>query len=98
MVISVKGGKLTPAFMRELRGTVERENNTELGGLICLQQPTKGILEETASAGMYNYAGHDYPRLQIRTVQEILDGKAFETPSKVQTLGWAKTLPLPLDA
>jgi len=96
MVLSVKGGKLTPAFMRELRGTFERESGTEMGGFISLQEPTKGMLSEAASAGMYPYQGKDYPRLQVRTAQDLLDGKGFDTPSKVQTLDWTNQGVLPL--
>jgi site-specific DNA-methyltransferase (adenine-specific) len=97
MVLSVKGGKLTPQFMRELRGTVEREElNTKMGGFICLQQPTKGMKEEVASAGQIEFWGKPYDRLQIRTIQELLDGKGFETPSKVQTLGWKNQIVMPI--
>lgn len=97
MVISVKGGKsLTPAFVRELRGVLERESDSEMAGFICLQKPTKGMLTEAASAGIYTYQGKDYHRLQIRTVQDLLDGKGFDTPSRVQTLNWVRQIPLPL--
>ena len=96
MVLSVKGGKLTPAFMRELRGTMEREHDSEMGGLICLQDPTKGMLKDVADAGVWDYLGRDYHRLQIRTVGELLEGKGFDTPSRVQTLDWTKQVPLPI--
>jgi site-specific DNA-methyltransferase (adenine-specific) len=97
MVLSVKGGKLLPAFMRELHGTVQREEDgTEMGGLICLQQPTKGMREEAASAGVYTYLGKGYNKLQIRTIQELLDGKGFDTPSKVPTLGWKNQIVMPI--
>jgi hypothetical protein len=96
MILSVKGGKLTPAFMRELRGTVERETDTEMGGFICLEQPTKGMASEVAQAGMYGYLGTNYPKLQIRTIQELLDRKGFDTPSKVQVLGWQKQYAMPI--
>jgi DNA modification methylase len=96
MVLSVKGGKLTPAFVRELRGVLERETDTEMGGFICLQEPTKGMDKEAAKAGIYNYVGTDYNRLQIRTAQQLLDGKGFDTPSKVQTLGWQKQYAMPI--
>jgi len=96
MVISVKGGKLTPAFVRELRGVLEREPNSEMAGFICLQEPTKGMISEAASAGTYTYLGKEYHRLQIRTIQDLLDGKAFDTPSKVQTLGWIAQPMLPM--
>jgi DNA modification methylase len=39
MVISVKGGHLAPAFVRELRGVLARED-TEMAGFICLEKPT----------------------------------------------------------
>lgn len=96
MILSVKGGKLTPAFVRELRGVLEREPDTEMGGFICLQHPTKGMKSEAAAAGVYKYLGKEYDRLQIRTVQDLLDGNGFDTPSKVQTLSWIKQLALPL--
>lgn len=97
MVLSVKGGKqLNPAFIRELRGVLERERDTEMAGFICLQPPTKGMKDEAASAGVYNYLGTEYHRLQLRTIQDLLEGKGFDTPSKVQTLNWISQLPLPL--
>lgn len=96
MVLSVKGGKLTPAFMRELHGVLEREPNAEMGGLICLQPPTKGMISEAASAGVYCYMGTSYDRLQIRTIEDLLEGKGFHTPSKVQTLDWVRQMRLPL--
>lgn len=95
MVISVKGGHLTPAYVRELRGVIARED-TEMGGFICLQPPTKGMNQEVAAAGMYTYLGKDYPRLQIRMVQDLLDGKGFDTPSKVQPLDWTKQAVFPI--
>jgi hypothetical protein len=96
MVISVKGGKLSPDYMRSLRGVLEREPSTEMGGLICLQSPTKGMSEEAANAGVYTLQGNNYDRLQIRTIQELLDGKAFDTPSKVKILGWQNQGVLPI--
>jgi DNA modification methylase len=96
MVISVKGGHLSPAYIRELRGTMERENNAELGGFICLEKPTKGMWRDVAEAGVYTYMGKPYDRLQIRTIGDLLDGKAFDTPSRVQTMNWDRQIHLPL--
>lgn len=96
MVISVKGGKLTPAYVRELRGVIEREPDVEMGGFICLQKPTKGMISEAAQAGTYNYLGEKYERLQIRTIEDLLNDKPFDTPSKVKTLNWIKQLAMPL--
>ena len=88
MVISVKGGnKPTPGWMRELGGVVQREEDTRMGGLICLENPTRGMRDEEARGGIYSYQEKDYHRLQIRTTQDLLDGKWFDTPSMVRTLG-----------
>lgn len=97
MVISVKGGnKPTPVWMRELGGVVQREEDSEMGGLICLENPTRGMRDEEASGGIYTYQGRDYQRLQIRTTQDLLDGKWFDTPSMVKTLGKSSQTIMPV--
>lgn len=96
MVISVKGGKLTPAFTRELIGTMDRDDNAAMAGLICLQEPTKGMLKDVADAGMFNYAGVSYPRLQIRTVEDLMAGRMFDTPTRVGSLHKERQGALPL--
>ena len=96
MILSVKGGKLSPAYVRELRGALEREPSTELAGLICLQHPTKGMAEEAAKAGIYTLHGTTYDRIQIRTIQELFDDRGFDTPSKVKILGWKNQGVLPI--
>jgi len=99
MVISVKGGHVAPAYIRELRGTLEREGgDTQLAGFICLTEPTKGMRQEVAAAGQFEYRGVYYDRLQIRSIADLLAGKAFDTPSRVQALNWQKQIPLPLTA
>jgi len=87
MVLSVKGGHLAPQYVRELRGTLERDG-TEMAGFLCLQEPTKGMRQEAATAGMYTYDGDKYPRMQILTVADLLAGRTFETPARVKTLAW----------
>ena len=97
MVLSVKGGRtLTPAFVRDLRGTMENETDAEMGGFICLEQPTKGMRDVESQAGMWNYLGKDYHHLQIRTVDDLLQGRGFDTPSRVETMDWTKQVPLPI--
>lgn len=97
MVISVKGGtKLSPAFVRELRGTLARDETAEMGGFISLVPPTKGMLSEAAAAGMYSYAGQEYERMQLRTVDDLLSGRVFNTPSRVGILHKERQSVLPL--
>ena len=104
MVISVKGGAVMPAFVRELRGTLAREasgqgdDTTQLAGFISLTKPTKGMRQEAAIAGQYTYQGVAYDRLQIRSVEDLLEGRVFDTPSRVRTMNWQKQMVLPLSA
>ena len=51
---------------------------------------------DVAEAGVYTYMGKHYDRLQIRTIADLLDGKAFDTPSRVQTMNWDRQIRLPL--
>ncbi|MDR1963301.1 MAG: site-specific DNA-methyltransferase, partial [Planctomycetaceae bacterium] len=51
MVLSVKGGNIKPADIRDLRGVLEREEGAELAGFICLKVPTKAMIQEANAAG-----------------------------------------------
>jgi hypothetical protein len=85
MVISVKGGSIRPTDLRDLRGVLESESNgVALAGFISLREPTKAMRDEAAQAGSYEYAGLAYPRMQLLTVTDIIEGKReFHTPTKV---------------
>lgn len=84
MILSVKGGKLRPTDIRDLRGVIEREDNAEMGGFLSLQEPSKAMREEASRAGMYEYGGVNYPRLQLLTVRDILEEKReFHTPTRL---------------
>jgi DNA modification methylase len=86
MVLSVKGGKIRPTDLRDLRGVLERETDTELSGFLCLNEPTKAMREEAAAAGQFKYGDINYDRMQILTVRDILEKKRdFHTPTKVGT-------------
>jgi len=80
-IISVKGGRhLTPSMVRDLLGTMEREK-AKFGIFITLQEPTKGVREEAARAGIYSYGDNTYPRLQVLTIEELLKGKKPKLPA-----------------
>ena len=84
MVISVKGGKLRPTDVRDLRGVLEREETAALAGFISLQEPSKAMREEANRAGMYTYNGVDYARIQFLTISDmLLEKREFHTPSKM---------------
>lgn len=91
MVIEVKGGKQVGIeTIRSLRGVLERDT-AEMAGLILLEPPSsrkaRNFNQEIAFAGEITLHNVHYPRMQILTVEEILNGKKFETPSKVKGRG-----------
>lgn len=81
VIISVKAGKPHLSYMRDLRGVVDREN-AEIGVLITMHEPTQPMRAEAASGGFYQSQGwgRSYPKLQILTIEELLDGKGIDMP------------------
>jgi hypothetical protein len=79
IILSVKAGKLHAPYVRDLRGVVEREN-AQIGVLITLEEPTKQMRAEAASAGFYVSPWGNHPKLQILTVGELLDGRSIDYP------------------
>lgn len=81
VIISVKAGKPHLTYMRDLRGVVDREN-AEIGVLICMYEPTQPMRAEAASGGFYDSPGwgQSYPKLQILTIEELLNGKGIDMP------------------
>ena len=80
-IVQVKSGKVSSPHVRDLKGTVEREK-ADLGLFITLEEPTRDMRAEAASAGFYHSDiwQRDYPRMQIRTVAELLAGNEFDIP------------------
>src|SRR2546427_12146973 len=90
IVIQVKGGKTGVKDVRDLRGVLDREQ-AAIGVLISLQSPTKEMIAEAVSTGFYEHKTNKrkYPRLQLRTVRELMDGKGIERASNVAAGGGA---------
>jgi DNA modification methylase len=84
IVLSVKAGKLHAPHVRDLRGVVEREK-AAIGALITLEEPSKAMRTEAASAGFYKSPWGTHQRLQIITVAELLAGKKLDAPPYGQT-------------
>lgn len=84
MVLSVKGGKVKPEYIRELIGTMGAEREADLAGFICLNEPTPQMKQAAAKAGVFTYRDVQYPRVQILTIKDIVEGKKeFKSPTKV---------------
>lgn len=88
-IISVKGGKnLNPAMVRDLRGTLEREN-VEMAVLITMAQPSEQMKAEAASAGFFESSQGRHPRVQIRTIEDLLTGRGIDCPLQYTTVTMA---------
>ncbi len=85
MILSVKGGGLKADDIRALGHVVTREN-AQMGVLITMQDPTQPMRADAASGGFYQSPSYSrYPRLQILTGKELLDGKRIDIPPLRQT-------------
>jgi DNA modification methylase len=94
VVLSVKAGHTNVAHLRDLRGVMEREK-AEIGVLITMQEPSQPMRAEAAGAGFYHSPGwnKNYPRLQVLTVAELLEGKGIGMPPRQQVSTTFKKAP-----
>ncbi len=81
VLIQVKSGHVSVKDIRDFRGVLEREGAT-LGFFITLEPPTKPMLHEAEAAGFYTtpLGNRRIPRLQIRTIEQLLSGDEFLLP------------------
>lgn len=97
MILEVKGGKPNIQFVRALAG-VRQQRKAAMAGLILLQSPSptqrRNFEREMAGAGSLEVFGKSYARMQLLTVEEILEGKRFQTPSAVGKKSSAPVLPM----
>jgi len=87
IIIQVKGGKTGVKDVRDLRGVLDREK-AAIGVLISLQPATGPMETEAASAGFYEHKTNKqkFPRLQLRTVKELMEGKGIERPTSAAAI------------
>jgi site-specific DNA-methyltransferase (adenine-specific) len=81
ILVQVKGGGVKSGDVRDLRGVIEREN-AAMGIFLTLKPSTSEMRVEADKAGMYHSDlwSKDYPRLQIVTVDELLNGHMPDLP------------------
>ncbi|MEQ2010506.1 MAG: restriction endonuclease [Limisphaerales bacterium] len=82
IVFSVKGGGVGVKDVRELSDVV-RKTDSAIGVLISLDEPTKPMRTEAADTGAYTsgFNGQKFPRIQLRTIEQLMAGIAIERPS-----------------
>ncbi len=75
---------------------VMKNEGAQIGAFITLEEPTKPMREEATAAnrdGFYVselYPDRQYPRVQILTIEELLDGRELKYPGEPATFRRAK--------
>jgi site-specific DNA-methyltransferase (adenine-specific) len=85
VLVSVKGGKqLNPSMVRDLQGTLEQQRG-EMGVLVTLAEPTRGMLDAVNHSGTYTHPanGQTFPKIQIVTIADLLHGLRPSLPVTV---------------
>jgi len=93
VLVQVKSGHVNSGLVRDLRGTVERED-AAIGVFITLEPATKDMEKEALAAGYYTSElwQKDYPRIQILTIAQLLPGGQVDMPAAHGTFKQAKRL------
>lgn len=92
VLVQVKSGKVKSGDIRDLVGTITRED-AAIGVFVTLEDASRDMKTEAATAGFYHSDGwnKDYPRLQILTVEELLSGgKEVQMPPNITTFKQAE--------
>lgn len=87
IILSVKGGGTSSPHVRDLVGVLDREK-AQIGVLVSLQEPTRDMRKEAASAGFYHstYTNRNHPRVQLLTIKELLEGKGIDYPGQASNV------------
>jgi hypothetical protein len=79
IVFSVKAGHLVPAYVRDLEA-VRQQQGADIGVLVTFERPTSGMGGEAAAFGFYESPWARHPRIQLRTVGQLLAGQGVDYP------------------
>ena len=95
-LVQVKSGHVSSRDIRDLVGTVEREK-AAIGVLITLESPSKPMNQEAVSAGFYHSPNwnKNYPKIQILTIDDLLNGGEIQMPPAWGTFKQAQKVDKP---
>jgi len=81
VIVQVKSGKVKLADIHELNGVITNEK-AEMAVFITLEEPTRPMITDAVTAGMYHSPGwnKDFPKIQILTIEELLKGAEIKMP------------------
>lgn len=89
--VQVKGGKVQVSQIRDFCHVVDREK-APLGFFLCMGDVTRPMKEEALKMGLWqSYSGHQYPRVQIISIEDLLahkDGPRYPAQDKNSILGF----------
>lgn len=80
IIFSVKAGHVTVSQIRDLVGVVNRED-AQIGAFLSLETPTSPMRREAASAGFYESPWGKHQRIQLLTIEELLEGNGIDYPA-----------------
>lgn len=85
VLFSVKSNKtLSPTVIRDLNGTIEREN--ALIGILLTLYPMPNLVKECKQYGQVKIANNFYPKIQVINVEEMLNGDYMNLPNVIEVL------------
>ena len=82
IIVQVKSGHVNRGMIATLKGDMERED-AAIGIFITLAEPTEPMRQEAIAASFYepeNLPGNQYPKVQILTIEQLLNGEQPEYP------------------
>jgi len=84
IVVQVKSGHVGVQMIRELRDVVERQK-AAMGVFLTLEEPTSDMIKEVKTTDPYVSPlwKHDYPKLQILSIEQLLHGDRPKIPPTV---------------
>lgn len=91
-IVSVKAGNTGPTHIRDLAGVVSGDTEAAFGVFICLKEPTKPMVDAALDGGTWvsEYDGQTYPRIQIMSAQDLIDGRLPKMPQGARTSVFAQ--------
>ena len=82
IIVQVKSGHVNRGMIATLKGDMDREDAV-IGIFITLEEPTEPMRQEAIAAGFYepeSLPGNQFPRVQIFTIEQLLNGDQPEYP------------------
>ncbi len=92
IIVQVKSGKVSSRDIRDLNGTVDREQHAVMGVFVTLQPATHDMKLEAMAIGQYHWQAFDryYPKMQILTIEQLLHGEVVKRPGVLTTMKQAE--------